>query len=208
MSIRHLTARTTTTTRALAVLGASALALTLAACSGDAKPPATSDTETPAEETTQAEAPADGDLASCLIGNWELDLESVKAQLEALGEGMTVNAFDANGHSYVTIDATTWTSEVDSTSSISMEAGGQTMDMETVSKGSYTSEYTLAGDQLTQTSVVSAEGSSTTTVAGQEQVIDMADAAEASLNVPGTVTCDDSTMTFSVSGMTQTFARR
>ncbi|WP_454299378.1 hypothetical protein [Salana multivorans] len=218
-------------TRTLTTLGAAAaLALTLAACSGDngSTTEETSDAATAAEETSSEAAPeetateeetseeappaASGDLAQCVLGTWEADTDAMQDSMaQMLGDTGEVE-MTVDGFSNVTIDETTWTSDVDSTANFTMTVGEQTMEGSTVQKGTMVVEYTLEGDQLTQTNVVSAEGEAVTTVAGQEQSVDFASTAEAALGIPQTVTCDDTTMTLTAEAegisMTQRFARQ
>lgn len=211
-------------TRTFSAFGAAAaLALTLAACSGgdsgndDASPADASPTaEESASETASAEGdePAAGseDLASCVIGTWEMDTNAVKEEMaQMLGDSggleMTVE-----GYSRVTLDETTWTSDVDTTATFSMTVTDQTIDGKAVTTGTMVMDYVLEGDQLTQTKVVSAEGSAVTTVADQEQVVDFAEAADASVGLSQAVTCDATTMTLTAESegfsMTQRYARK
>ncbi|WP_454293572.1 hypothetical protein [Salana multivorans] len=218
-------------TRTLSTLGAAAaLALTLAACSGgdSTTTEETSDAATAAEETSSEAAPeetateeesseeappaASGDLASCIIGTWEMDTSAIQEEMKQMMGDAAEMEMTVDGYSRVIIDASTWTSDVDTTASFSMSLGEQAMEGSSVTKGTMVVEYSLEGDQLTQTNVVSAEGEAVTTVAGQEQSVDFASTAEAALGIPQTVTCDDTTMTLTAEAegisMTQRFARQ
>ncbi|WP_313555013.1 hypothetical protein [Miniimonas arenae] len=226
--------RSTLTPRpVLAVLATAALAVVLTACSGssdgDATPAATAaptadeaestaaDEPTVAEESTSAEAPAAaGDVASCMLGDWEMDTAAMKEQVEQMLGGAAAD-MSVDGWSRMTIDATTVASEVDTTATFATESDGTAMTGESVTKGSNAFSYTLAGDVLTYGELISADGtvSSTVTVgtaAPQTTEMSFADVGALSAGTSLTVACADDTLTFTTdaagTSLVQTFTRR
>lgn len=228
--------RSTLTPRpVLAVLATAALAVVLTACSGSSDGDATAaPTATPtadeaestaaeeptsasAEGSTAAEAPAAaGDVASCMLGDWEMDTDAMKAQVEQMLGGAAAD-MSVDGWSRMSIDATTIASEVDTTATFATESDGTAMTGESVTKGSNAFSYSLSGDVLTYGELISADGTVTSTVtvgdaAPQTTEMSFADVGALSAGTSLTVACADDTLTFTTDAagtpIVQTFARR
>ncbi|ROR97092.1 hypothetical protein EDD28_1685 [Salana multivorans] len=186
--------------RATTSLGAVALALTLSACSGGAAAPGGSgSTGEPAGSGDPGAAASDVSLADCLTGDWTMDLAAARLAALAAGDSTLID-IDLTGDAVVTVDATTWTNEVDLTSSVVVESKGGRVDVTSVTTGTYATRYTLDGDRLTQTDLVSADGTVTTTIDGRDRSGDFTAYAAQGVGAVWTVTCTGDSMTLAPVG--------
>lgn len=199
------------TTRLLPLLAAAALGTTLAACSDPAPTP--SDGTAASDDTAQSDAtapagataPADGDAtetadgssdgaAACLVGTWQMTPEAMEqqvlAQLGAEGE------VEAEGTSTMTFDAGTATIETDSTSAFSIPTdAGVTAEGDARTSGSMVLGYTADDTTITYTEVVSAEGTTTFTINGESNEVDLAETAALMTELTYDYTCTDAELT-------------
>lgn len=188
------------TVRAAMPFGAAALALTLSACSGgSAAPGGSGTTGEPAGSGDPAAATSDVSLADCIIGDWTMDLAAARLAALAAGDSTLID-IDLTGDAVVTVGATTWTNDVDLTSIVAAESKGGRVDVTSVTTGTYATRYALDGDRLTQTALVSADGTVTTTIDGREQPGDFAAYAAQGVGAAWTVTCTGDSMTLAPVG--------
>lgn len=115
-------------------------------------PEATTTTTEPAATTSPAES---GDLASCVVGTWELDLEALSAVMfdslapAAAGADLTELTFEATGTDQVTMSEDgTWTETRDNTFAGSAAEGAYTM----VIAGTGEGTWSVSGEQISVTS--------------------------------------------------------
>jgi membrane-bound inhibitor of C-type lysozyme len=210
---------TTTKNRFLYLAAAAALGLTLASCSGDAGADDTADSGAEGEQTTSEQTEESGDEAAdddggdagaptgpeCLVGTWEMTPEAMEEQVLAQlgGEGEV----SVEGTSTMSFDGTTVTTDVDNSSTTSIEVEGTTVESATTTDGTVVINYTADEQTITYTDVVSAEGTVSVQIGDTSQEADFAETAGQMADQSVTYTCTDDELTITTEMASVSFSQ-
>lgn len=195
----HRTSRTSPTVpplggHALAARAtAPVLALLLVGCTGGADAPdgpdastgaPSTDAATPAAPAASPLPPVEGGASpECLAGTWHLDLAAMQQDLQATtGEGVEVVVEGTTTYEFA--DGGVLRAEVDSTSGVTMSAGGERLTSSSRSTGTLTGTWSLDGDQLVVSDVDTSDLEVTTTATTDDEDVDVpAGSAEDTIGV-------------------------